>query len=108
MTSKAEQEASRLMKLGYFCVSRRFCLVSRIDFPDWRDLLAKHFAPWDPNGEGAAHVQGSGSPSINDYYRRVLSKDTLVVDSLVIRHMVSSGSSYAGYIAKYPPAELCH
>lgn len=99
MVSKAEQEASRLMALGYCYVSRRFCHVSRIDTPDWRERLAKHFAPWDQDGEGAAHVQGSGSPSMNDYYRRVLSKDSLVVDSWIIRRMVSSGGCSVGYIA---------
>ena len=99
MPSKAEQEASRLMALGYCCVSRRFCLVSRIDAPDWRERLAKHFAPWDPDGKGASHVRGSGSPSINDYFRRVMSKDTLVVDSWVIRHVISSGECPVGYVA---------
>ena len=99
MVSKAEQEATRLMALGYCCVSRRFGHVSRIDAPDWLERLAKHFAPWDPDGEGMAHVLGSGSPSINDYYRRVLSKDIVVVDARVIRHMISSGGCMAGYIA---------
>ena len=99
MVAKAEQEAARLTAMGYCRVSRRFCHVSRIDREDWLDRLARHFAPWDPDGEGAAHVQGSGSPSINDYYRRVLSKDTLIVSSSVIRCMPSSGGSPVGYVS---------
>lgn len=65
-----------LKDMGYYVVSRRHRMLARIDREDWREVMAKHHSPWDVNGEGMrwACMKGMG-----DYYRRCLSKDTIVI-----------------------------
>lgn len=65
-----------LADAGYYVVSRRHRMVARIDRADWREVMARHHAPWDVNGDGMrwACLKGMG-----DYYRRYLSKDVLTL-----------------------------
>lgn len=84
---------------GYYVVSRRHRMLSRIDRADWREVMARHHAPWDVNGEGMrwACLKGMG-----DYYRRCLSKDTIVIaphqwDS-VLKAIPNSGQGSDTYV----------
>lgn len=84
---------------GYYVVSRRHRMLSRIDRADWREVMARHHAPWDVNGEGMrwACLKGMG-----DYYRRCLSKDTIVIApdrwDYVLRHIQNSGQGADTYV----------
>lgn len=82
-------EARRLMSLGYRRTSANFGILSRIDDPAWRDVMARKLAPWSMD-EGQALVCSMGA-SAEDHYRRVYSKDKIRVSKAVSRHVTCSG-----------------
>src|SRR6478609_5991586 len=86
-----------LVKLGYRVVSRRHKYVSRIDRPDWKEYLAREYAPWDIN-EGFKWIERLGYVSAEDHYRRVYSKDILELVSL--DDIPSSCGAETGYVEK--------
>lgn len=65
---------------GYCVVSREHWRVSRIDRPDWREVMARDHAPWDPDGEGRSWVEALGALA-GDHYRRVYSRDSVSLGS---------------------------
>ena len=71
-----------LIAKGYCVTSRRHKTISRIDREDWKHSLAKQHAPWDINGEGMEWVNNMGERNAEDYYRRCISKDSLVINDL--------------------------
>ena len=70
-----------LLARGYSVVSRRYQAVARIDRPDWRDVMAQDYAPWNLV-EGVVWVASLGDRGAADHYRRVYSKDTLTVERI--------------------------
>jgi hypothetical protein len=62
-----------LITQGYAVVSRKFCIVSRIDRYDWRE-----------------YCEENKYPISADWYRRVLSKDRLVVNKSIIHKIPNS------------------
>ena len=87
----------KLVELGYRVVSRKHKHVSRIDRPDWKDLVANYFCAWDIN-EGYEHMENFSECGNEDTYRRMLSKDVLTVDS--IEGIPNSNGAETGYIKK--------
>lgn len=85
----------QLISAGYRVVSRKHKTLSRIDRADWKQVLAKHQCPWDADGEGMEWVLNLGERNAEDYYRRCISKDTIVVDD--INGIPNSGSAVTGY-----------
>lgn len=81
--------AEALRRAGYCITSHKHRHVSRIDRPDWREYLAVQHAPWDPEGEGMAWVTHMGARA-GDQYRRVHSRDSLVVSEETVRLLQSS------------------
>lgn len=74
----AKQQAENYLDLiasGYCRVSNKSQRVARIDRLDWRDRLAHHRTPWDPDASNAAGYDTHSG----DTYRRSLSKDILVI-----------------------------
>ena len=75
-------EATRLIESGYRSVSNRHRMLSRIDRPDWREHMARdHTRGFRGDAqknldEGMRWVDLLGAGAA-DFYRRVLSKDTL-------------------------------
>ena len=91
-------DISRLVAMGYCVTSRKFCHVTRIDRPDWRERMAKDRSPWDLR-EGLEWVTRLGSGA-EDHYRRVYSRDTVVVDATLLRNFPRSDWTVTGYRAK--------
>lgn len=93
-----DMTAEQLMALGYRVTSNRHLMVSRIDQPDWLERLARHL------GRPVADFTSPGDPwrigGWADYYRRVLSKDTLTVSRATKDAMKNSGHDSVGYIHK--------
>jgi len=96
---KQHEAVLKLINQGYRRTSNRHCLVSRVDRPDWRDVMAQDHAPWDWTGQGRSWVNNLGAGA-SDFYRRCLSKDTIKVDPEVSRLMPTSGWDTCGYINK--------
>jgi hypothetical protein len=84
-----------LIARGYRRTSRRHCLVSRIDRQDWKDVLSQHL-----NSERAElDKRIRGFPGMwEDFYRRVLSKDTLTVSPDILLKVPTSDRDPAGYV----------
>ena len=81
---------------GYCKVSSSFCLVARIDRPDWKEHMAKLHAPWDIK-EGLEWVRLLGEAGAEDMYRRCYSKDTKSVDRCDYRNYPASSETVTGY-----------
>ena len=79
----------QLKKSGYRVVSRRHCQASRIDRPDWREYMAKKHSLWDPKGQG---MDWANSPGMGDQYRRVYSKDVIILTPSMLKLLPGSGA----------------
>jgi hypothetical protein len=92
-------KAQILTAQGYRRTSNTHGMVSRIDRPDWVDVLAKaqHCSPADFYGPGEA------TPAANwcDHYRRGYSKDTLIVGTVLAKLIPTSGGDSTGYIPPF-------
>lgn len=84
-----------LIAKGYCVTSRRHKTISRIDSANWKYVLAKHHSPWDINGEGMEWVNNIGERNAEDYYRRCISKDSIVVSD--INGIPNSSNTVTGY-----------
>ena len=96
-------DAKQLIAAGYCKTSNKYRMVSRIDRPDFVQALAEHLrrAPADFYVPGEDTVDGGWC----DYYRRVLSKDTLTVEPEIFKHIPSSGHNSTGFCPKPLTAE---
>lgn len=85
-----------LIARGYRRTSRRHGMVSRIDRPDWIDILAEHLI--QPRVELMKRIRGF--PGMwEDYYRRVLSKDTITLNPAQLALKVpTSDRDPVGYV----------
>lgn len=92
----AESFAAFLAAKGYRRVSKRFGILARIDREDWREFMAQKHAPWDPAGEGMGWASSDG---MEDFYRRVHSKDTRTVSSAIARLVPTSTHDPIGFVA---------
>lgn len=90
-----EGRAKTLMRQGYRCTSNRHNMLSRIDRPDWKEVLAKDMH-WTLEQTNAMIDSRPGA--WQDQYRRVYSKDHITVSQAVYRKCVSSGFDPIGYI----------
>lgn len=90
------ETAADLIAKGYRRTSNKYRTVSRIDRPDWLNVLAinLHRAPAD------FYVPGESSPCGGwcDYYRRVISKDKIEVSPEVYALIPGSGHDPVGYL----------
>lgn len=86
----------QLIRQGYRKTSNKHCMVSRIDRPDWVSVLAKDMF----RSEAEFYEKGCTEPSDHwaDHYRRVYSKDTVVIPQAYIREFPSSGHDPVGFI----------
>lgn len=84
-----------LISKGYCVTSRRHKTISRIDREDWKKSLAKSHAPWDINGEGMEWVNNMRERNAEDYYRRCISKDSLVIND--VNGIPNSCNAVTGY-----------
>jgi len=88
--------ASELIAKGYRRISIRHKMISRIDREDWREHLAKKlYCPI---------TEGDTRSCWEDYYRRGVSKDVIVVSDEIIALIPTSGYDYVGYIKDYDMA----
>jgi|SRR5882724_1660479 len=106
----AEATAKALAEIGYRRVSHKHHMIARIDRPDWLDVLAAHcgraradfYIMSNPNRNipGAAPYAVSDKIGNNwkDFYRRVLSKDVIVVAPEVSKLIPGSGYDPVEYI----------
>ena len=88
--------AQQLINAGYRRTSNSYRMVSRVDRPDWKEHMAKQHSPWSFE-DGMKWVNGLGS-SASDHYRRVYSKDTLMVSPTVFSKIPTSIHDPVGYI----------
>jgi len=72
----------KLEKQGYRITSRSGRYATRIDREDWKEFM-----------------QDKGLPESPDLYRRVYSKDTIIVSHKTMKEMKNSGGSDIGYKA---------
>ncbi|HIF0636040.1 TPA: hypothetical protein ACXYQ5_005014 [Klebsiella pneumoniae] len=87
--------AKHYLLSGYCRVSNQHMMISRIDRPDWREVLAVHFCPHDPE-EGMDRTYSDGAA---DYYRRCLSKDKLTLkDKALYQMFPGSGGGHSHFI----------
>lgn len=87
-----------LVAQGYRCVSRAYCMVARIDRPDWLEVMAKRVGCavadfYRKDGGGVSAMWA-------DTYRREHSKDVLTVHPDIVRMIPTSGWDPVGYIPK--------
>lgn len=85
------------IEAGYRKVSNRFGMLSRIDRPDWIEVLARHLH----RSPAELYVPGKPErPSAHwcDYYRRVLSTDTVTIDPALARHIPNSNHDPVGFV----------
>lgn len=100
-------DAKKLADRGYRRTSTKHRMVSRIDREDWLEVLARHLH----RSVAELYIQGTNtiSPNWTDYYRRVLSKDTLMnIDPEVHRAIPGSSGDGCGYVPPFttaPPPE---
>lgn len=80
--------AKEFMDKGYRRVSRKHCILSRVDKLNWRNYMAKDYAPWSLE-EGEAWVRSLGD-SAADHYRRVYSHDKIQVPEEISRWIAPS------------------
>lgn len=79
--------AGELAKKGYRRTSNAYCMVSRIDRPDWLTVMATAMHTCVAN---FYKTDGSGVPNNwKDHYVRVHSKDTLTVHPDIVRKIPS-------------------
>lgn len=71
-----QQEANRLMALGYRRTSTRHRIISRIDRVAWKVYMAKKHSPWSLKA-GLRWVVMLGIDSGPDHYRRCHSEDRI-------------------------------
>lgn len=90
-----ENRASTLIRQGYRRISSRYCHLARIDRPDWKEVLAMHMG-WRP--EQIEPMINSQHGAFQDFYRRVLTKDTITVSRLISVRVPTSGYDSIGYI----------
>lgn len=83
--------AEQLTAAGYRCTSRNHGRASRIDRPDWQRVIARHM------GRTLEEVRQARSGDLEDYYRRVLSRDTVTLRPEDVTFPSSSFDS-AGYV----------
>lgn len=72
--------------LGYRITSRKHRMASRIDRPDWQEAMAA------THPSGKQWVDGLGLRLAADYYRRVISRDTIVVPASWIGEVPNSNA----------------
>lgn len=77
-----------LLMSGYCRVSNRHMVIARIDRPDWREVLAVHFCPHDPEGA----MDRTYSDGAADYYRRCLSDDKRTLTDKALFQMFPGSS----------------
>lgn len=73
-----QERADVLTSLGYRRISRKYGIVSRIDRPDWREVLAAYH-PY-----GMAWVNGMSIGEAADHYRRRRSNDKLEIGDVAL------------------------
>lgn len=84
-----------MLRSGYCRTSNNHMIISRIDCPDWREKLAVHFSPHDPE----AAMDRTYGRSAADYYRRCLSNDKIrVADRAQYGLFPGSGDGYDYFI----------
>lgn len=88
-----------LVSAGYRRTSNKYGLVSRIDRPDWVEVLADHLG----RSPAELYVRGCWA----DYYRRVLSNDTLELGPVEGRKVPTSNWDTTGYCEKEPEEQDC-
>lgn len=87
--------AEHLTARGYRRTSRRYGMVSRIDRPDWIAVLADHLHLTVEE----AHRRWRLSPQQwEDFYRRVLSKDTITIGRIRALQVPPSADAHTGYV----------
>lgn len=84
-----------LIAHGYRRTSRRHGLISRIDRADWLDVLAEHLNV----SRQELDKRVRGFPGMwEDFYRRVLSKDTITLQIAAALEIPTSERDPAGFI----------
>lgn len=83
-----KENAEYLMSQGYYRVSRKGKVLSRIDRKNWKEYMAKEYAPWDIK-EGEKWVASLGQGA-GDHYRRVYSNDKIVVSEEICNAVETS------------------
>lgn len=103
-TSSIRRKAERLTALGYRRTSNKHRMVSRIDRPDWLEVLARSMRR--SVAEFCDLDTGEVSPSWCDHYRRVYSEDTMIVeDPEVFKLVPTSGHDSVGYVDSKQPTK---
>ena len=92
-TQEALKRVNKAEKEGYYIVSRKHKIASRIDRDDWKEYMAIKHAPWDYE-QGLEWVNALGKHA-GDFYRRVYSKDTITIPSSWLKLMKNSNEAYS-------------
>jgi len=90
-------DAERLTGYGFCRISNTAKMLSRIDKPNWVDLLAHHLHRETTEMERAIRQSPSSMASWEDYYRRTLSESKITVDPEVYMLMPASGHTITGF-----------
>jgi hypothetical protein len=100
MTDEMPENIKRLVESGYRRVSYRHGTIARIDRPDWQQALAAYLGCQ----LSAIHkIRQTRPGELEDYYRRVLSKDCMRLSAAEVVWVPTSSFSDTGFID--PPSQ---
>ena len=92
-----ELNPEKLTAKGYRRTSNRYGILSRIDRDDWKRVLEKHLGKVLPE-DCEFNIDGNWP----DYYRRVLSQDTMSIDPVIAKLVPNSRHDMVGYVELDP------
>lgn len=75
---EAVRQAFRLFHSGYRPISRKHCIIARLDREDWREHMAEQHMPWSKE-KGLHWVACLGEKSAESHYLLCYTKEKLTV-----------------------------
>lgn len=96
----AQRMAELLAARGYRRTSGKHCILSRIDRPDWVDVLARALR----RSPAEFYEPGESTPSGRwcDSYRRCHSDDKITVSPVIAKLVPGSSFDATGYVPPFP------
>jgi len=95
MTNETQLSAQELIDRGYRMVSNSGRMVARIDREDWVGSMARRMRV---NPRDFYDHRGFPSSQWCDYYRRMFSRDVLIVNEEILSKIPTSGHDPVGYV----------
>jgi len=95
MTDEIADKVEQLIASGYRRLSYRLGTVARIDRPDWQQVLATYLGC---QVRAIEQIRKARPGELEDYYRRVLSKDCVRLSADEVVRVPTSSFSDTGFV----------